>query len=148
MRLIISHLPVGKTEYADDDETMPTSTSVMRHWLTYDDGRIYFQDETIKSSDGVMLSSTRTEWSQLPTPPMTDQVAGTFEYGGLPGVVTRSGKAYLWAAKSPASDEQERAFRLLEQGHRVNEWQHQWIPFAEPVPGTPAAEFPTFETLL
>lgn len=140
MQMLIYHLPVSRIVYADpeDDDSSTTTFNTLRHWLIYSDGRIFCQDETITATDGVMTNSERTDWVQLPTPPQMETVAGTFEYGGLPGVVTASGKAYLWASRQPTNDAEENEIRVLSQEHRVHDWPHMWVPFNEPVPGTPA----------
>lgn len=95
-----------------------TETRHYRHWLTYADGRIYFQDEACTEVRGVW-NSHRSEWQQLPTPPMTWEVAGVIDHGGLPLAILRNGRAYIWARP---------------EGEAVQ----RWTPFEDPIPETPA----------
>lgn len=114
MRLFIDHLPVSFER--DGDEQIKIHT--YRHWIVYDDGRIYYQDERI-TVEGPDLGSERGEWQQLPTPPMAWEVAGVLEHGGLPMAILKNGRAYIW-------------------GRAEGEVVHRWVPFEDPIPDTPA----------
>ena len=95
-------------------------TVILRHWITYPDGRIFFQDETITyNAAGTPLESKRSEWTRLPTPPMTWEVASMIDHGGFPMDILRNGRAYIW-------------------GRAEGEVVHRWVPFEDPVPDTPA----------
>lgn len=72
-----------------------TLIDVWRHWLTMDDGRIYFQDERIVWKNG-HATSTRSAWELLPTPPMTWNVVGLVDHGGLPVAMLANGEAFIY----------------------------------------------------
>lgn len=115
-QLLIDHLPLQQG---------PNNPNVYRHtyrhWLVFEDGRIYFQDETFDKQRGQFVGpSRRTEWEQLPTPPVTFAVVGIIDHGGLPMALLANGEAYIWATE-------------------VGEAIPRWIKFGEPVPGTHAA---------
>lgn len=138
MQMFIDRLPM-ETVYSSNGVDEPLCyLQTLRHWLVYPDGRIFFQDERIRVTPGTgkMEDSERGDWHQLPTPPQQDIVQGVFTYGGLPGVVTHSGQAYIWAAQVAETQEQKQALELLRQANSIHEWPHMWVPFAAPVPNT------------
>lgn len=109
-RLIIDHLP----PLAETD-----AIRTLRHWLTFEDGRIYYQDEFLEAtSDTLDWTSQRGDWHQLPTPPMTWPVVGIIDHGGFPLAMLANGESYLYARAD-------------------GEMLQRWLPFTnEPVPGS------------
>jgi hypothetical protein len=88
-----------------------------RHWITYPDGRIFYQDETIYIEWEKELVSARTDWIQLPTPPQARTLVslGRFGHGEDSTVLAAcsDGRVFHWDGVT-------------------------WKPFQAPVPGTPA----------
>lgn len=128
MQLLIKELP-----------SIGDGKVVLRHWLVYPDSRIFFQDETLScEGPGEPRESMRTDWVQLPTPPIVAEVRGVVEYKGLPVAICSDGKAYIWTVREPRNAEEEMRLQALVISHRTHEWPHTWRQFNEPVPGTPA----------
>lgn len=115
MRLTIDHLPIV---YMGEEDGAYRHT--LRHWLTLDDGRIFFQDEVLDARRGELYPVSRSEWAQLPTPPMTWDCVGLLDHGGLPMALLRNGEAYIFGT---------------EPGESIP----RWAKFAEPVPGSHAS---------
>jgi hypothetical protein len=111
------------------------STETLRHWIVFEDGRIFYQDETI---DYAKDESERTEWIALPTPPVYDVAVHVAEHHGCLTAVMRSGKVYVWVPLNPENDLQEQEFQHLLTINQRHRWPHQWVEIPEPVPGTVA----------
>jgi hypothetical protein len=94
--------------------------TILRHWLVYPGGQVFFQDELLLSrKEGYDLpQSRRTEWQQLPTPPQNPTLVGFVDFGGMPMAMRSDGQAYLWG-------------RVLGEGESPME---HWVPFMENVP--------------
>lgn len=125
--------------WTDDSNAGPVLTRVVRHTIVQPNGLMYYQDEYLKHyTDTHAISSERTPWNMIPPPPVPDEPVGTFEYAGLFGAVMRSGKAYIFAAKVPDPDDEDAkiAFDIYQRSHRIHEWPHEWVSFANALPET------------
>lgn len=103
MKLMIYELPRLPT--GPNEEDVPPDERTLRHWLTFDDGRIFFQDETLtlahRYGDPSWVS-TRGEWVQLPTPPVTPRPVALIETAdGEPMVMLDNGMAYVLQIRPP-----------------------------------------------
>lgn len=93
MKLTIFEMPIPPSESSRDYR-------VLRHWLTMPDGRLYYQDETLRYAypdpETKDWTSDRSPWFQLLTPESADVVVSTVwdEAEGAPLVFMASGKAY------------------------------------------------------
>lgn len=74
-----------------------------RHWLTFADGRIYYQDETLRTEWGKYVITERTDWQNLPVPPVRPGLATVMmdSFGQLiaartDGAVMRWNTAGIW----------------------------------------------------
>lgn len=93
---------------------------ILRHWLTLDDGSLWFQDEEIQRDGSNKIESRRTDWEQLPTPPCIPPVVGLIDFGGMPLAMRADGSTWIWG-------------RELIDGVATSPLEH-WIPFLEKVP--------------
>jgi hypothetical protein len=92
MRLMIHELP-------NDPREREGTARTLRHCLTMEDGRIFYQDEHLTwavGEDDYEWQTTRGPWHQLPTPEAADVVvSAVYDEGhACPVVFLRSGRVY------------------------------------------------------
>jgi hypothetical protein len=108
MRLLIYELPPMPTPEGNFERR------TLRHWLTLDDGTLWYQDEYLTLINE--WESTRDDWIQLPTPPAQPRVIGFIDHGGLPLAMRSDGQSFIYGREIGAPE-----------GER-------WVPFLSPVP--------------
>lgn len=113
MNILIQALPPVSVNDGKDNRQQ------YRHWMIFPDGRIYIQTETVILVGSEWQTESRGAWEMLPTPPMSWEVAGVIDHGGLPMAILKNGRAYIW-------------------GRAEGEPIQRWVPFEDPIPDTPA----------
>lgn len=99
MKLMIHDLPNPPSESEREYR-------VLRHWLTTDDGELYYQDETLRYAypdpEDKQWSSDRGPWFKLPVPESADVVVSSCwsEAEGCVLVFMRSGKVYQFTTRN------------------------------------------------
>lgn len=112
---------------------------LLRHTITLDDGRVFTQEETLSVftlQEPQVIR--RTDWEEVPTPPVADLVIGFIDWNGNPMVVTQRGKAYVWAVKPGETAEENAVIEKLAAAGHLEKLPFGWVQFHVPVPGTPA----------
>lgn len=112
MQIIIQALPPSSG-------SLEVQRQEYRHWMVFPDGRIYIQTEIVALTVDGWKTESRSEWEKLLTPPMSWEVAGVIDHGGLPMAILKNGRAYIW-------------------GRAEGEPIQRWVPFEDPIPDTPA----------
>ncbi len=69
--------------------------TVLRHYVTLDDGTVHFQEEELQRN-GNEIESRRTEWQQVNTPHAEPPVIGLIDFCGRPMAIRADGQAYIW----------------------------------------------------
>lgn len=90
---------------------------ILRHWLTLDDGRIFYQDEMLQEHGDGWISTRDPGWTELPSPSSHATVVGVIDHGGFPLAVLSNGASYIHASQVGVAGE-------------------RWVPYLAPVPET------------
>jgi hypothetical protein len=94
MKLLIHELPNDPTPKLVTERTL-------RHWVTLDDGRLFYQDEVLTwSGEDRGWTSERGLWFALPLPETSDVVVATVaDLDGTPLVFMRSGRVFRFGVQ-------------------------------------------------